>query len=361
MSFRFRKRIKIVPGPAVNLSKGWPSLAIGGHDGTLNVSRRGPRGTSAIPGNGLGWQSGGPRHIHKAIQAQADVKAVHAQGTAKAVEAQAYIIALTNRLETVAKRLTRNAPGSTYWKKAAIEQARLLDEMLDVAKEGENDLLISAVRKCHEAWGNDDLHIRAALSSGMTVSECLTNMLAGRQADENVSVNLLSHLAPNTNNVCSSPVDEPLAERKRSVLGRKPIERSLHKPVIWPAFGEKLARNLILLAIGCAVVAVVYTIAAHKPKMRPQVISMSSPEPEATVAKLPPLLPLVVAETPTTTPAAMPVAAAPVTLMAVPAATLMTTPAAPASATLLDPGQVAHDKPLRTKHSRHNSTRGPGQ
>jgi Protein of unknown function (DUF4236) len=352
MSFRFRKRIKIVPGPAVNLSKGWPSLAIGGHDATLNVSRRLPRATSATPGNGLSWQSGGPRHIHKAIQAQADVKAVHAQGTAKAVEAQAYIIALTNRLETVAKRLTRNAPGSTYWKKAAIEQARLLDEMLDVAKEGENDLLISAVRKCHEAWGNDDLHIRAALSSGMTVTECLTNMLAGRQADENVSVTLLSHLAPNTNNVHSSPADLPLAERKPSVLGQKQIERSLHKPVIWPAFGEKLARNLILLAIGCAVIAAVYTIAVHKPKTRPQLISMSSPKPEATAAELPPLTPLVVAETPTTTPAATPVATPPATLVATPAATLMSAPSAPASATPLDSSQDIHDKPPRTKHSR---------
>jgi hypothetical protein len=358
MSFRLRKRIKIVPGPAVNLSKGWPSLAIDGHEATLNVGRRAPRGTSGIPGNGLSWQFGGPRHIHKAIQAQSDVKAVHAQGTAKAVEAQAYIIAITNRLETVAKRLTKNAPGSTYWKKAAIEQARLLDEMLDVAKEGENDLLISAVRKCHDAWGNDDLHIRAALSSGMTVSECLTNMLAGRQADENVPVPLLSHPAPNTNDADPSPADEPVADWKRPALGQKQIERSLHKAPIGPVLGEKLARNLILLAIGCAVIAAVYTIAIHKPIARPQLTLMGSPTPEATTARLLPSTPLVVAETPATAPAATPVAVPPATLEAAPAATLMT---APASATPLDPGQDDYDKLVRTKRSSHKKTHGHEQ
>jgi hypothetical protein len=355
MSFRFRKRIKIVPGPAVNLSKGWPSLSIGGHEATLNVTRRGLRATAGVPGNGLGWQSAGPRHIHKAIQAQAEVKAVHAQGTAKAVEAQAYIIALTNRLETVAKRLTRNAPGSTYWKKAAIEQARLLDEMLDVAREGENDLLISAVRKCHDAWGNDDLHIRAALSSGMTVSECLANMLAGKQADENVSTPSFDHPEPNIDNAGLSAADEPLANRKRSVLGQKQIERSLHKATIWPPFGETLARNLILLAIGCAVIAAVYTIAAHKPITRPQLTLMGSPTPEATTARLATASPTaaVVPQTPAVTPAATPAAT--------PAPTLEPAPPAQTAATPLDHPQDIHDKPARSKRLSHSSTRGHGQ
>jgi hypothetical protein len=353
MSFRFGKRTKIVPGPDVNLSKGWPSLSNGGHDATLNFNRRGLRATPGIPGNGFCWQFGGPRHIHKAIQAQADVKAVHAQGTAKAVEAQAYIIAITNRLESVAKRLTKNAPGSTGWKKAAIEQARLLDEMLDVAKESENDLLISAVRKCQDAWGNDDLHIRAALNSGVTVSECLTNMLAGKQADENVSMPLLNHPAPKIDNACQSPADKPRADWKQSVMGQKQIERSLDRAAICPAFGETLARNLILLAIGCAVIAAVYTIAVHRPITRPLVTFMGSPTPEATPAKLQPSTPLVVAETPTTTPAA--------TAVVAPAATLMATPAARAAAILLDRGQGIQDKPFRTKSSSRNSTRGHEQ
>lgn len=361
MSFRFRKRIKIVSGPAVNMSKGWPSLSIGGQEATFNVSRRSPHATSGIPENGLSWQFGGPRHIHKAIQAQADVKAVHAQGTAKAVEAQAYIIAITNRLETVAKRLTKNAPGSSGWKKAAIEQARLLDEMLDVAKESENDLLISAVRKCHDAWGNDDLHIRAALNSGMPVSVCLTNMLAGRRADENLSLPLLSHPAPNTNNACPSPVDEPLADGKLSLLGQTEVERSLYEAATWPAFGEKLARNFILLAIGCAVVAAVYMIAAHKPITRPQVTVPGSTAPEATPAQLRPPTPLVGAETPTSAPAATPAISLAATPAAAPAATFVATPAAPAAATPPDHRQDVQDKPVRGKRSSHNSTRGYGQ
>jgi Protein of unknown function (DUF4236) len=358
MSFRFHKRIKIVPGPAVNLSKRWPSLAIGGQDASPNVSRRGPCGTSGMPGNGLSWQFGGPRHIHKAIQAQSDVKAVHAQGTAKAVEAQAYIIAITNRLETVAKRLTRNAPGSTSWKKAAIEQARLLDEMLEVAKEGENELLISAVRKCHDAWGNDDLHIRAALSSGMTVSECLTNMLAGRQADENVSVPLLSHPVPDTNNAGPSPCDEPVADQKRPTLGLKPIERSLHKTEIEPVLGERLARNLILLAIGGVVIAAVYTIAIRKPITRTQVTLMGSPTPGATTARLVPAPPIA-AIVPETTAVAPPAPLA--TPAAAPAATSAATPAAETVVTPLDHGQDIQDKPARAKRSNHQTTRGHGQ
>jgi hypothetical protein len=359
MSFRFRKRNKIVPGPAVNLSKGWPSLSIGGHE--ASVSRRGLRGTPGISGNGLDWQFGGPRHIHKAIQAQADVKAVHAQGTAKAVEAQAYIIAITSRLETVAKRLTKNAPGSTYWKKAAIEQARLLDEMLEVAKEGENDLLISAVRKCHDAWGNDDLHIRAALNSGMTVSECLTNMLAGRQADEKVSAPLSSHPVPNINNGSSSSADEVPSDRKRSVLGQQRIERSLRTAAIWPVFGEKLVRNLVLLAIGCAVISALFTIAAHKPKTPAQVAFMGSPTPEATPAELQPSTPLVVAETPTTTPTAAPTAAPAATPASPSPVRLAASPAAQSAATPLDHGQDIYDKSVRPKRSSHNSTRGHGQ
>jgi hypothetical protein len=355
MSFRFRKRNKIVPGPPGNLSKGWPSLAIGGHGATLHASRGGLGASPGIPGSGLSWQFGGPRHIHKAIQAQADVKAVHAQGTAKAVEAQAYIIAITNRLETVARRMTRNAPGSTNWKKAAIEQARLLDEMLDVAKEGENDLLISAVRKCHDAWGNDDHHIRAALNSGMTVSECLTNMLSGKQPDENVSAPLSNDETPDANHAFRRPANQSSANGKRPVLGQKQIARGVDEAAIRPAFGETIARNLILLTIGCGVTAAVYTIAVHKPITRPQAIVLAAPTPEATGAKLRPAVPSATfaPETLAATPAATPVIS--------PAVTSAAAPAAEATATPFERLQDIHDKPARTKRSTHNSTRGHGQ
>ena len=162
MSFRLCKQIKIAPGLAINLSPGWPSLSIGGLDATKNVARRGTGTTFGSPGTGMNWQFAGRRHLHRAVQVQADVKAVHAQGTVKAVQAQAEIIAITKEMESVAKRLTKNAAGSIYWQKAAIEQAQLLDRMLDIAKASGNDQLIAAVQKCREACLDGKPHFEPA-------------------------------------------------------------------------------------------------------------------------------------------------------------------------------------------------------
>jgi len=41
MGFRFRKRIRIVPGLWLNASKSGISASIGGHGATLNVNRNG--------------------------------------------------------------------------------------------------------------------------------------------------------------------------------------------------------------------------------------------------------------------------------------------------------------------------------
>jgi hypothetical protein len=41
MGFRFRKRIRIIPGLWLNASKSGISASIGGHGGTLNVNRNG--------------------------------------------------------------------------------------------------------------------------------------------------------------------------------------------------------------------------------------------------------------------------------------------------------------------------------
>jgi hypothetical protein len=266
MSFRFRKQIKIWTGLAV--SKGWPSLSIGGYGATINVRRCGRGATIGNPRSGVRWQADGPRHIHKAIQAQAEIKAVHAQGTARAVEAQAYLIVITDRMETVAKSLTKKAPRSTPWKKAAIEQAQLLDEMLEVAKGSENDLLIVAVRKCHDAWANDDPEVHTALNSGMTVMECLAKQLAGNEPDLNGSVHW-------------------------------------YEPGFWSAVGRIVARKLIFPAIGCGVLVGVYTMAARKPVPRPPKIVMATPTPEAAEAiPVSPISPEVLAaEVPAATPA----------------------------------------------------------
>jgi len=50
MGFRFRKRIKILPGVHLNLSKSGHSWSLGGRGATMNVSKRGIRETYSLPG-----------------------------------------------------------------------------------------------------------------------------------------------------------------------------------------------------------------------------------------------------------------------------------------------------------------------
>jgi len=51
MGFRFRRRIKILPGVHLNWGKRGTSWSIGGRGATMNISRRGIRNTYSIPGN----------------------------------------------------------------------------------------------------------------------------------------------------------------------------------------------------------------------------------------------------------------------------------------------------------------------
>jgi hypothetical protein len=53
MSWRWRKRIKIAPGLALNLSKSGVSMSAGVPGATVNVGRRGLRGTAGLPGTGI--------------------------------------------------------------------------------------------------------------------------------------------------------------------------------------------------------------------------------------------------------------------------------------------------------------------
>jgi uncharacterized protein DUF4236 len=57
MGFRFRKRIKLVPGMWVNLSKKGHSLSIGGHGATVNFSKRGVRETVSLAGCGISYRT----------------------------------------------------------------------------------------------------------------------------------------------------------------------------------------------------------------------------------------------------------------------------------------------------------------
>ena len=43
MGFRFRKRIRIAPGLAINISKSGVSTSIGGKGSTINIGKKGER------------------------------------------------------------------------------------------------------------------------------------------------------------------------------------------------------------------------------------------------------------------------------------------------------------------------------
>jgi hypothetical protein len=57
MGLRFRRRIRLLPGIAVNLSKTGASLSVGGRGGTVNFGPRGTRTTLSIPGTGISYST----------------------------------------------------------------------------------------------------------------------------------------------------------------------------------------------------------------------------------------------------------------------------------------------------------------
>ncbi|QOW47648.1 MULTISPECIES: DUF4236 domain-containing protein [Acinetobacter] len=66
MGFRFRKRIKILPGVELNLThKGISSASIGKKGASLNIGKKGIRTNVGIPGTGLSYSKHRP-YIKKA-------------------------------------------------------------------------------------------------------------------------------------------------------------------------------------------------------------------------------------------------------------------------------------------------------
>ena len=58
MGFRFHKRIRILKGLYVNLgSKKGPSVSVGGHGVTTNISGRGVHETFTLPGTGISYRT----------------------------------------------------------------------------------------------------------------------------------------------------------------------------------------------------------------------------------------------------------------------------------------------------------------
>ena len=55
MGFRFRKRIRIAPGIAINISKSGVSTSVGAKGATVNIGKKGVRMTNSLPGTGLSY------------------------------------------------------------------------------------------------------------------------------------------------------------------------------------------------------------------------------------------------------------------------------------------------------------------
>ena len=53
MGLRFWKRVKILPGVTINLSRGIPSVSIGPRGAKLTIGGSGTRATVGLPGTGL--------------------------------------------------------------------------------------------------------------------------------------------------------------------------------------------------------------------------------------------------------------------------------------------------------------------
>lgn len=57
MGLRFQKRIRILPGVYINLSKSGVSASVGGHGATVNVGSTGRKMiTVGVPGSGLSYR-----------------------------------------------------------------------------------------------------------------------------------------------------------------------------------------------------------------------------------------------------------------------------------------------------------------
>ena len=57
MGLRFQRRIKVLPGVRINLSKSGVGLSVGGRGAHIGITARGQRYTSiGLPGTGLSWR-----------------------------------------------------------------------------------------------------------------------------------------------------------------------------------------------------------------------------------------------------------------------------------------------------------------
>ena len=61
MALRFYRRVRIIPGLRVNLSRSGPSVSIGGRGAWYTIGPRGRRATVGLPRTGLFWTEHAPQ------------------------------------------------------------------------------------------------------------------------------------------------------------------------------------------------------------------------------------------------------------------------------------------------------------
>jgi hypothetical protein len=57
MGWRFSKRIKLLPGVSLNISKSGVSLTLGGKGLSINIGPKHTTTTASLPGKGLSYRS----------------------------------------------------------------------------------------------------------------------------------------------------------------------------------------------------------------------------------------------------------------------------------------------------------------
>jgi hypothetical protein len=57
MGFRYRKRLGILPGLWLNLSRSGISASVGGRGATVNISQKGHQESVGLPGSGLSYRT----------------------------------------------------------------------------------------------------------------------------------------------------------------------------------------------------------------------------------------------------------------------------------------------------------------
>ena len=117
MRFRFRKRLKLLPGISLNFSKsGIPSLSIGPKGASVNIPlgrSGGTRTTLGLPGTGLSWteEKSKPRSIRERQQAQRPSPTL--PSTEETIQ------------EVLAFMVGPNRPGDALWRQGLLQ--RVLD------------------------------------------------------------------------------------------------------------------------------------------------------------------------------------------------------------------------------------------